>query len=445
MDQLPPHYSINTQSGPGSGTAWYRVARLLGGVLIVLCLGYFVVELPGEYQDVNLGLEAARLSVAVGVSRRMVTLLLLAVQYTTLLVAGLTALLIYFKRVLPRGSNDWTALVASITLMLFILIPLGPPEMIYYPPSDTDLALIYSYVFMFYLMLLLLIYLMLIFPSGKFVPAWTRWLAMVMTVVWFGFGLFALATPRALWYVGITWAGMDRFALYIPETFLVVGFFFSMLYFLAIIAAVYSQAYRYRRVSTPLERQQTKWVVVSLALIPVYILYVIVNPFSGSTSIEISTFIDSIFRFLMALLIPLSIGISILRYRLWDIDVIIRRTLVYGALTATLAVVYLGSVVLLQGLFEALSGQRSAVAVVISTLVIAALFNPLRRRIQSDIDRRFFRRKYDAEKVVAAFSAELREEVDLEDLQNQILAVVEDTLQPEQVGLWLRKTERKEG
>jgi len=262
-------------------TAWYRAARLAGGLIILLSLGYFVIELPGEYQDVFWSMQTVRISVAVGLSRRMVAVLLLAVQYSTLLVAGLTALLIYIKRVFAPQSVDWTALLASVTLMLSILISLGPPEVVYYPPNVIDQVFMILYVFMMYLLLVLLSYLMLIFPTGEFVPAWTRWLAMVVTVAWAGFGLFAVAIPGILWYIGIVWSGLSRFAAEFPDLFWILGFVFILVYIFALLAAFYSQTYRYRRVSTPLERQQTKWVVLSLALIPVYLLFQIVNRHSA--------------------------------------------------------------------------------------------------------------------------------------------------------------------
>jgi hypothetical protein len=136
--------------------------------------------------------------------------------------------------------------------------------------------------------------------------------------------------------------------------------------------------------------------------------------------------------------IPIAIGIAILKYRLYDIDLLINRTLVYGSLTAMLALVYVGTIVLLQGLVRTLTGQESQLPIVASTLTVAALLNPLRGRMQGFIDRRFYRRKYDARKTLEAFSAQLRDETDLDALSDDLVGVVRETMQPTHVSLWLR-------
>jgi hypothetical protein len=145
--------------------------------------------------------------------------------------------------------------------------------------------------------------------------------------------------------------------------------------------------------------------------------------------------------------VPIAVGFAVLRYRLYSIDLLINRTLVYGALTATLALIYIGGVATVQTTFRALTGQEQQpqLAIVVSTLVIAALFAPLRRRIQSFIDRRFYRRKYDARKTLEAFSAKLRDETDLDALNGELVSVVRETMQPSHVSLWLRPDSPSEG
>jgi hypothetical protein len=142
-------------------------------------------------------------------------------------------------------------------------------------------------------------------------------------------------------------------------------------------------------------------------------------------------------------LVPIAVGFAVLRYRLYEIDIIINRTLVYGSLTISLALVYVGLVVSLQYVFRALTGGDSQLVIVASTLAIAALFNPLRGRIQSFIDRRFYRRKYDARKTLEEFSARLRDETDLDSLSEDLVGVVRETMQPEHTSLWLRRPEER--
>jgi hypothetical protein len=202
---------------------------------------------------------------------------------------------------------------------------------------------------------------------------------------------------------------------------------------LSVVLSATSMVVRFRRAAGE-ERQQIKWLALAAAFAAVGWVAL---TFTYTTELMVT---GQLLQLLSMLSIPLAVGVAVLKYRLYDIDVVINRTLVYGSLTAMLALVYFGGVAATQAIFRTITGheQQPQLAIVVSTLVIAALFNPLRRRIQGFIDRLFYRRKYDAAKTLEAFSAKLRDETDLEALNNELVGVVRETMQPAHVSLWLR-------
>jgi hypothetical protein len=219
--------------------------------------------------------------------------------------------------------------------------------------------------------------------------------------------------------------------------------------FATIALSAISLLFRYRRASG-VERQQLKWVAFTAVLAGSFLVgqqlawlaALLVSNSLGAELPSLNRSLENLLNVTFNVCLYAGVGIAILRYRLYDIDIIINRTLVYGSLTVSLALVYFGGVISLQDLLRALTGQGSQLAIVASTLAIATLFNPLHRRIQSFIDRRFYRRKYDAAKTLEVFSAKLRDETDLEALNGELLAIVRETVQPEHVSLWLRKPEK---
>jgi hypothetical protein len=217
----------------------------------------------------------------------------------------------------------------------------------------------------------------------------------------------------------------------VVEILVRVGFFLVLVSWLFAVAAMITRMDQARGA----ERQQLKWFVYTVALLVVGFLAALLGFGQHSVAWHLGI---AAFNFL-----PIAAGIAILRYRLYDIDVVINRTLVYGVLTAALVLVYVGSIVLFQGLFRALTGETSQLAVVASTLAIAALFVPLRRRVQAFIDRRFYRRKYDIATTLQAFNVRLRNDVDIDSVADDLVEVVKETMQPAHVSLWLRPPERK--
>lgn len=279
----------------------------------------------------------------------------------------------------------------------------------------------------------LFIHLLLRFPSGRLPsPRWT-WISRVATTAVAVTALAYALRPGPIDNVkGLSNPLGELGPAWLSEAGLAVG---DTLLPLSGFAAVASLFLRYRRARTT-ERQQMKWFVLAIAVFPVLFALSQIQWVADDSGDDYLGF----FLVMSALLlVPVSMGVGILKHRLYDIDVVVNRALVYAGLTAILAGAYLGVVMLLQGVLRSFTPE-SDLAVAGSTLVVAALFRPARARVQSFIDRRFYRRKYDAAETLGAFSARLRDQVDLESLRSELVGAVAATMQPEHASLWLRPT-----
>ncbi|MGH2619918.1 MAG: hypothetical protein ACRDHG_05030 [Anaerolineales bacterium] len=401
--------------------AWVAVTGLVVGLIVLGVLGLYARLFAGvdERSVTDLGWTRA------GYSTYVTGLYLLVVA----------AHLIIGAIVFWRRSDEWIALALAFALVCNgALIPLS---LIYHSGNASPVVqLLVGLVT--YIGLVTGLSLLYLFPDGRFIPRWTRFMV-------------------------VSWAGLLLFAIFLPNSALSMASWPIPLQLLVLMVwsgvGLFAQLHRYLEVSSPLQRQQTKWAILGLGLavlgpfgyfLPFVILPALSDPEVPNIlyqRIGPSLFAFSlVFRllgitaFTLALLIfPASFVVAILRYRLWDIDVIINRTLVYAALTGTLALVYLIGVALLQGVFRGLTGLGDQIAIVATTLGIAGMFNPLRRRIQAVIDRRFYRKRYDAARALAAFSGAVQEELELEDVSLALLRVVEETVQPLQTSIWLRE------
>src|SRR5215213_4773257 len=352
---------MSTRASPSATTLrgrWLLLGRVAWVIIATLALGLFLASIPGYVSNVLTLGQADWMDAPVEAPAGLVFVLdLLGVlaSIAAALVCLTLAVVLFWRR-----SDDWMVIFISSYLLLYGTIMAGPLEWAeaFYPgwPSlavDVVQPLFFTTP---------TIALFVLFPDGRFVPSWTRWLI-----------LLSIPLTVAILYLPplYSWSLMG----------------------MIVLGAMYAQIYRYRHVSTPTQRQQTKWVLFGF-LLWLVLMGILGVPYSIEMSLPAGsplpwwTLVSSAGWWV-------SLTIGVLRYRLYDIDIIINRTLVYGSLTATLVVIYFGGIVVLQRMFVLLTGQQSTLAVVASTLLIAALFTPLRRRIQAFIDRRFYRRKYD--------------------------------------------------
>ncbi len=413
----------------------YRLALVGWIVIALLCISLFWVDLVADYFDIIVpcmegvpgvsnecnfaALTPAEVTVWTSWGLSLQTygvIMLTGAVFVFLVYTVLAGLLLWHQR------QSWLGLTTSLALVVI-------PYALF--AGSRDFGAINPYLTwpatIAYMLgnLIMLLFLYLV-PNGRFSPRWA-YIPMIATFLLLVRGPEPQATGDTL--------AADPIVSIVNFALVALVLFGGSL-----------QVYRYMREANTVERQQTKWIVFGVvSIVTAIIAWVLVFgralPIPDGQPRIIANLVSMVYQDFFAIpFLPVAITIAILRYQLWGIDVIIRRTLTYALMSGLLVLTYLGSVVVLQRLFSSVTGQTSTAAVVLSTLLIAALFLPLRRRVQDWIDRRFFRQKYNAEKVLNNFAATVRDETDLDALTAELVRVIQETMQPEFVCVWLAPT-----
>lgn len=409
---------------------WQLTAARIGWLLITAAiLILFILAVPSDYaqqyqsasSEFSAALADLGLSPVFLAAYRTALNLLLAVAF---IAAGIFIFL--------RKSDDWMVMLVSLTCSAFVV--LFVPTLVRLMDAQPAYTLPVASVRAFGLGASLIVFYYL-FPDGRLVPGWLK----PFMFVWIGIVLIWFVFPDAPFNLVFLYTWYNNLA----PSFVVYALWFG--------SGVVAQIYRYVRVSTALQRQQTKWVVYGTtgAFVGFFLYYLIPVIFYSVYQPGVPRLLHIIIGVpvlhLLMIMVPVSIAFAILRYRLWEIDLIINQSLVYGTLSGMLLAVYFAAVALLQMFFQSFTGSRqSEIVLVSSTLVTASLFTPLRQRIQHIIDQRFYRSKYDAARALEAFGATVRDEVDLSRISGSLLRVIKETIQPASISLWLINPTRSE-
>ncbi|MFI5277029.1 MAG: hypothetical protein ACHQ1E_07145 [Ktedonobacterales bacterium] len=413
---------------PARRYSWYDVARLACALIILLVIALDVTSIPAAYHLVQTpcspcdpnSIQATTVQTtalqAEGLSLQFFAFYTTALIVVTELIYIGLGVIIFLRR-----SDDGIALLTALTLVTFGGAAFTGTM---HALANVNGALDFTTRALNVVGQAAFIVFLYVFPDGRFRPRWTIMPAILWSASW----------VTTLWPV-------TNPIIQAATQFMQDGPAFVAI----ILSMIVAQIYRYLRASSPIQRQQTKWVVYALAVgLGGFATTLVVADLLLPTSVTNSAsgaMIGNTLTYGWFLIIPVGIAAAILRSRLYDIDILIKRTLVYGSLTAILAALYFGLVIGAQQLTHRLTGQQVAqqpVVIVLSTLLIAALFTPLRSRLQRGIDQRFYRSRYNAARTLAAFSASLRNEVDLAELNAHLLNVVDQTMRPQTASLWLR-------